>query len=37
VVQSFEPGEAWRWCYVDGVFAGPEDRDERDVSDAPVP
>jgi hypothetical protein len=20
IVQSFEPGEDWRWCYVDEVF-----------------
>lgn len=20
VVQSFEPGEAWTWCYVDELF-----------------
>jgi uncharacterized UBP type Zn finger protein len=20
IVQSFEPGEAWRWCYVDQVM-----------------
>ena len=20
IVQSFEPGEDWRWCYVDQVF-----------------
>jgi uncharacterized UBP type Zn finger protein len=22
VVQSFEPGESWRWCYVDEMIAG---------------
>ncbi len=22
VVQSFEPGEHWKWCYVDELFAG---------------
>jgi uncharacterized UBP type Zn finger protein len=22
VVRSFEPGEKWRWCYVDELFAG---------------
>ncbi len=21
VIRSFEPGEDWRWCYVDEVFA----------------
>lgn len=21
VIRSFEPGEAWRWCYVDKLFA----------------
>jgi CPA1 family monovalent cation:H+ antiporter len=21
VVRSFQPGESWRWCYVDEVFA----------------
>jgi uncharacterized UBP type Zn finger protein len=21
VIQSFEPGESWRWCYVDEVLA----------------
>lgn len=21
VVQSLEPGESWKWCYVDEVFA----------------
>ena len=21
VVRSFEPGESWRWCYVDKLFA----------------
>src|SRR6185295_7079492 len=20
IIQSFEPGESWRWCYVDQVF-----------------
>lgn len=20
VIQSFQPGESWRWCYVDEVF-----------------
>lgn len=20
VMCSFEPGEAWRWCYADGIF-----------------
>ncbi len=20
IVESFEPGEDWRWCYVDRVF-----------------
>jgi uncharacterized UBP type Zn finger protein len=20
IVESFEPGEDWRWCYVDGVY-----------------
>jgi uncharacterized UBP type Zn finger protein len=20
IVESFEPGEEWRWCYVDGVY-----------------
>lgn len=20
IVRSFEPGESWRWCYVDGVM-----------------
>ena len=24
VVQSFEPGEDWKWCYVDELFAEPE-------------
>lgn len=23
VVQSFQPGEEWRWCYVDEVAAAP--------------
>jgi uncharacterized UBP type Zn finger protein len=22
IVQSFEPGEAWRWCYADEVIVG---------------
>jgi uncharacterized UBP type Zn finger protein len=22
VIRSFEPGESWRWCYVDEVMAG---------------
>ena len=22
VVQSYEPGEHWKWCYVDEQFAG---------------
>jgi uncharacterized UBP type Zn finger protein len=21
VIQSFEPGESWRWCYVDEILA----------------
>ncbi|HSV64769.1 MAG TPA: UBP-type zinc finger domain-containing protein [Mycobacteriales bacterium] len=21
IVQSFEPGESWAWCYIDEVFA----------------
>lgn len=21
VIQSFQPGERWRWCYVDQLFA----------------
>jgi len=21
VIQSFEPGESWRWCYVDDILA----------------
>jgi hypothetical protein len=21
VMRSFEPGEDWRWCFVDGVMA----------------
>lgn len=21
VIRSFQPGEAWRWCYVDEIFA----------------
>jgi uncharacterized UBP type Zn finger protein len=20
VIQSFQPGESWRWCYVDQIF-----------------
>ena len=20
IIQSFEPGEDWRWCYVDNIF-----------------
>jgi uncharacterized UBP type Zn finger protein len=20
VIQSFEPGESWRWCYIDKLF-----------------
>jgi hypothetical protein len=24
-VQSAEPGELWKWCYVDEVFADPAD------------
>lgn len=20
IVQSFEPGESWRWCYIDNAF-----------------
>jgi uncharacterized UBP type Zn finger protein len=20
IIQSFEPGESWRWCYVDQLF-----------------
>jgi hypothetical protein len=23
VVQSFEPGETWGWCYVEGAMLGP--------------
>jgi uncharacterized UBP type Zn finger protein len=23
IVQSFEPGESWRWCYVDEVWLSP--------------
>jgi uncharacterized UBP type Zn finger protein len=23
VITSTEPGEAWRWCYVDELSAGP--------------
>ncbi|HEX2217834.1 MAG TPA: UBP-type zinc finger domain-containing protein [Gemmatimonadales bacterium] len=23
VIQSFEPGEAWGWCYVDSAMLGP--------------
>jgi uncharacterized UBP type Zn finger protein len=26
VVKSFEPGEDWRWCYVDGVMLDHEPR-----------
>ncbi|MGH8944609.1 MAG: UBP-type zinc finger domain-containing protein [Acidimicrobiia bacterium] len=22
IVQSFEPGENWRWCYPDSMFVG---------------
>ena len=22
VIRSFQPGESWRWCYVDEVLAG---------------
>lgn len=22
IVQSFEPGETWRWCYPDTMFVG---------------
>lgn len=22
IVQSFEPGESWRWCYPDSMFVG---------------
>jgi uncharacterized UBP type Zn finger protein len=22
VIRSFQPGETWRWCYVDDLFAG---------------
>ena len=25
VVQSFEPGEDWVWCYFDGAFLTPEE------------
>jgi len=28
VVQSFEPGEDWLWCYVDELF-GERQRDQR--------
>jgi uncharacterized UBP type Zn finger protein len=21
VIKSFEPGEQWRWCYIDEIFA----------------
>jgi uncharacterized UBP type Zn finger protein len=21
VIQSFEPGESWRWCYIDEILA----------------
>lgn len=24
IVESFEPGEDWRWCYVDQIFMEPE-------------
>ena len=24
VVQSFEPGEKWKWCYVDELYIDPE-------------
>ena len=24
VVQSFEPGEKWKWCYVDELYVDPE-------------
>lgn len=24
IVRSFEPGEDWRWCYVDGVILPPD-------------
>jgi uncharacterized UBP type Zn finger protein len=24
IIQSFEPGEDWRWCYVDQVVMEPE-------------
>jgi uncharacterized UBP type Zn finger protein len=20
IIQSFEPGENWKWCYADGIF-----------------
>jgi len=20
IVESFQPGESWRWCYVDGMY-----------------
>jgi len=23
VIQSYEPGEYWGWCYVDGMIIGP--------------
>ena len=26
VVQSFEPGEEWRWCYVDKLYAVPDEQ-----------
>jgi uncharacterized UBP type Zn finger protein len=22
IIQSFEPGEDWRWCYVDEIMIG---------------
>ena len=25
IIQSFEPGEDWRWCYVDQALLMPED------------
>ena len=25
IVQSFEPGEDWVWCYADEVYLAPED------------
>ncbi len=24
VIRSIEPGEDWRWCYVDGAYLDPE-------------